>query len=75
MPALDFPSADTISAGATYTGAGITWTWDGDKWTANSSIALDDLSDVILRGSTTGDVLVYDGTNWQDESDVDGGTY
>ena len=75
MPALDFPSATTISAGATYTGAGITWTWDGDKWTANSSIALDDLSDVILRGTTTGDVLVYDGTNWQDESDLDGGSF
>ena len=75
MPALDFSDSSTISVGATYVGAGITWTWDGDKWTANSAISLDDLSDVIIDATASGDVLVYDGSNWQDEPDLNGGSF
>ena len=75
MPALDFPPSDGLAVNTPYTGAGITWTWDGAKWTANSSIALDDLSDVIIDGNAAGNVLIYDGANWQDEPDVNGGSY
>ena len=75
MPALDFPPSTGLAVGTPYTGAGITWTWDGAKWTANSSIALDDLSDVIIDGNAAGNVLIYDGANWQDEPDVNGGSY
>ena len=75
MATLDFPAPSGLATGTAYTGAGITWTWDGAKWTANSSISLDDLSDVILSGTASGDVLVYDGANWQDEPDVNGGAF
>ena len=75
MAQLDFPAATDIAVGATYTAASTTWTWDGTKWTAFGTISLDDLTDVALSGESTDDVLVYNGSDWQNQPEVDGGSY
>ena len=75
MAKLDFPSATGIAIGDTYTGALTTWTWDGTKWTAFGTISFDDLSDVALNNERAEDVLVYNGVDWQNQPDVDGGNY
>ena len=74
MP-LNFPKSSAIVPGTTYSGSNITWTWDGAKWTAFGRISMDDLADVIATDSTAEDILVYDGTDWQTEPKVNGGTY
>ena len=75
MPQLDFPASTDIAVGATYTAASTTWTWDGTKWTAFGTISLDDLTDVALNGEAADDVLVYNGTDWENQPEVDGGSY
>ena len=74
MAALNFTNAPAVND--TYQGAGITWTWDGDKWTATGgTINLGDIGDVVISSAAAEDVLVYDGTIWQNEPDVDGLTF
>jgi hypothetical protein len=75
MAKLDFPSATEIAIGDTYTGALTTWTWDGSKWTAFGTISLDDLTDVALADEKVEDVLIYNGADWQNQPDVDGGSF
>jgi len=72
-----FPN--TPSIGNTYTVGTITWEWNGTAWTVKSSttasIALTDLSDVTITTPVENQILKYNGSEWNNSSAVDGGSF
>lgn len=62
--AIDFPNSPGLND--THTVGSKTWQYDGEKWIlATTSVSvLNDLGDVDLSLSTSGDYLKYDGTKW-----------
>ena len=77
MAQIDFPSSTNIVIGDQYTaiGAGITYTWTGTRWTAMGSISIEDINGINLNDEENQDVLVYNGTEWQNQEDVNGGAF
>lgn len=67
------------SVGDTHTIGAITWEWNGTAWTVKSSttasIALTDLTDVTITTPVENQILKYNGSEWNNSSAVDGGSF
>jgi hypothetical protein len=72
-----FPNTPFV--GQTYTVGAITWEWNGTAWTVKSSttasIALTDLTDVTITTPVENQILKYNGSEWNNSSAVDGGSF
>jgi len=77
MPTINFPSSPY--SGDTYTFNGRTWIWNGYAWDIASATSgggsfpaqyLTQLGDVDIYDPYVGQALVYDGTQWVNESVV-----
>jgi hypothetical protein len=72
-----FPNTPYV--GQTYTVGAITWEWNGTAWTVKSSttasIALTDLTDVTITTPVENQILKYNGSEWNNSSAVDGGSF
>lgn len=60
--AIDFPNSPTN--GQTHAVGTFTWQYDGEKWIAVNDLSLDELSDVAVGSSASGDFLKYNGSAW-----------
>lgn len=76
------PTATTVPAGALYscTDHDLVYRSDGTTWStwatvgAGGATTLNGLTDVDTTGLTTGDVLTYDGAQWEPAAPTGGGT-
>lgn len=73
----NFPNNPSV--GTTHTIGNITWEWNGTAWTVKNivfvSLALNDLTDVIINSPTANEVLKYDGSEWKNSDSLDGGSF
>lgn len=72
-----FPNSPSI--GQTYTVGTITWEWNGVAWVVKTggtiNLSLDDLTDVEINSPQQDEVLKYDGTIWNNDGSLDGGSF
>lgn len=79
--AFNFPDPAGQATDGTYTHpettphGTVTYGWFGRYWLAVARTDLGDLDDVTITDASAQDVLVYNGTIWQNEPDVDGGNF
>jgi len=76
MPS-NFPNNPSV--GTTHTIGDITWEWNGVAWIAVGGIgvtfSLNDLTDVSIVSPTPEEVLKYDGSEWRNNANLDGGSF
>ena len=79
--ALDFPATQGAPTDGTFIYeynspiGQLRYAWSGVFWYSLAGSDLDDLSNVEITDAKDQDVLVYNGNNWENEPDVQGGTY
>ena len=64
--AIDFPNSPSVNQ--TFTVGARTWKYDGEKWALTTSLALDDLSDVVISSPSADQVISYNGSYWTNAS-------
>ena len=79
--ALDFPTTSGEPTDGSFqslqatTLGDVLYAWSGVYWYALGTVNLGDLADVSVSNGQSQDVLVYNGTAWENEPDVDGGKF
>lgn len=79
--ALDFPPTAGAPTDGSYkyvaqtTLGQVEYTWNGTYWHAVTLSSIDDLDDVELTNAQVQDILVYNGNQWLNEPDLNGGVY
>lgn len=76
MPS-NFPNNPSI--GTTHTIDSITWEWNGVAWVAlggtGATLSLNNLTDVTITMPVENQILKYNGSEWNNSSAVDGGSF
>lgn len=79
--ALNFPSTSGEATDGSFqslqatTLGDVLYAWSGVYWYAVGTVNLGDLADVFVSDANTQDVLVYSGDGWENEPDVNGGSF
>ena len=79
--ALDFPSTTgqptdgSFRSLQTTTLGEVLYAWKGVYWFAIGTAQLGQLADVNIDNGQSQDVLIYNGEQWANERDVDGGDF
>lgn len=79
--ALDFPSTQGAPTDGSFIYeyqspiGPLRYAWSGVYWYSLADTDLDDLSNVTITNAEDQDILVYDGNDWKNEPDVQGGSY
>ena len=79
--ALDFPSTTGEPTDGSFrtlqdtTLGEVLYAWQGVYWFAIGTAQLGQLADVNIDNGQSQDVLIYNGEQWANERDVDGGQF
>ena len=79
--ALDFPSTTGEPTDGSFrtlqdtTLGEVLYAWQGTFWFAIGTAQLGQLADVNIDNGESQDVLIYNGEQWANERDVDGGQF
>ena len=79
--ALDFPSTSGEPTDGSFrtlqdtTLGEVLYAWQGTYWFAIGTAQLGQLADVNVTNGESQDVLIYNGEQWSNERDVDGGDF